>query len=140
MGMFDGRFKYRGHHDFRMNAGPITAIPKVKRPRVFDANKVSCWHSINKLFSSLEAQKEMSEEDFALLVEFMEREMSEEDYQAWLDGTLSQENFEKYWDKYFEEIGRECSYDELSTKQIDGQLGKRSIIDKFLDAFWRLMG
>ena len=99
MGMFEGRFKFRRHHDFRMDAGPIKSTYRPRNPQEFDGNYIVAENLENQDYSKYlrSIAEEHCFEDFLLTV------MPEEDYQELKDGTLSDDKKEDYNRRYSEE-------------------------------------
>ena len=103
MGMFEGRFKFRRHHDFRMDAGPIKSTYRPRNPQEFDGNYIVAENLENQDYSKYlrSIAEEHCFEDFLLTV------MPEEDYQELKDGTLSDDKKEDYNRRYYSEEYKE---------------------------------
>ncbi len=110
MGMFEGRFKFRRHHDFRMDAGPIKSTYRPRNPQEFDGNYIVAENLENQDYSKY--LRSIAEEH--CFVDFHLSIMSEEDYQEYENGTISDEKiayyineyseeYKEYFEKYFEE-------------------------------------
>ena len=144
MGMFEGRFKFRRHHDFRMDAGPIKSTYRPRNPQEFDGNYIVAENLENQDYSKYlrSIAEEHCFEDFLLTV------MPEEDYQELKDGTLSDdkkedyyrrysEEYKKYFEEYFEEYlveyKAEYSIQVTASKPTKWQLGGSCFSDKHFD-------
>ena len=144
MGMFEGRFKFRRHHDFRMDAGPIKSTYRPRNPQEFDGNYIVAENLENQDYSKYlrSIAEEHCFEDFLLTV------MPEEDYQELKDGTLSDdkkedyyrrysEEYKKYFEEYFEEYlveyKAEYSIQVTASKQTKWQLGGSCFSDRLFD-------
>lgn len=144
MGMFEGRFKFRRHHDFRMDAGPIKSTYRPRNPQEFDGNYIVAENLENQDYSKYlrSIAEEHCFEDFLLTV------MPEEDCQELKNGTLSDdkkedyyrrysEEYKKYFEEYFEEYlveyKAEYSIQVTASKPTKWKLGGSCFSDKHFD-------
>lgn len=137
MGMFEGRFKFRRHHDFRMDAGPIKDTYRSLKPRELDGNYVIAGNLENERLLREEAENHFFE-DFHLSI------ISEEDYQEYENGTISDEKiayyideyseeYKKYFEKYFEGYFEKYKAKKTASKQTKWQLGGSCFLDRLFD-------
>ena len=144
MGMFEGRFKFRRHHDFRMDAGPIKSTYRPRNPQEFDGNYIVAENLENQDYSKYlrSIAEEHCFEDFLLTV------IPEEDCQELKDRTLSDdkkedyyrrysEEYKKYFEEYFEEYlveyKAEYSIQVTASKPTKWQLGGSCFSDRLFD-------
>ena len=135
--MFEGRFKFRRHHDFRMDAGPIKDTYRSLKPRELDGNYVIAGNLENERLLREEAENHFFE-DFHLSI------ISEEDYQEYENGTISDEKiayyideyseeYKKYFEKYFEGYFEKYKAKKTASKQTKWQLGGSCFLDRLFD-------